>query len=130
MSAHPNIAVIDRMTEAIVENDRETLATVFTDDMTFHGRGPIPFAGDHAGVDGVLTAIGKVFELTDGNVTLEQQFCQADDNWGAEWEHAVYMRNGRTVEMDNAFVYRFVDGRIRDWWFIAADPEDVAGFWA
>ena len=49
MSAHPNVAVIDRMTQAIVENDRETLRHIFTDDMVFHGRGPIPFAGDHDG---------------------------------------------------------------------------------
>ncbi|GAA1799783.1 nuclear transport factor 2 family protein [Agromyces neolithicus] len=130
MSTHPNIGVIDRMTEAIVENDRESLGRIFTDDMVFHGRGPIPFAGDHAGVDGVLTAIGTVFELTDGNVTLEQLFCVADDEWGAEWEHAEFARNGRTLDMQNAFVYRFVDGRVREWWFIAAGPADAAGFWA
>jgi hypothetical protein len=57
MSAHPNVAVIDRMTQAIVENDRETLRHIFTDDMVFHGRGPIPFAGDHHGVEGLL-AVG------------------------------------------------------------------------
>jgi hypothetical protein len=85
MSSHPNVAVIDRMTQAIVENDRETLSRIFTDDMVFHGRGPIPFAGDHHGVDGLLAALGTVFELTDGDVKLEQLFCLADDEWGAEW---------------------------------------------
>ena len=43
MSSHPNVAVIDRMTQALVENDRETLARIFADDMVFHGRGPVPF---------------------------------------------------------------------------------------
>ena len=64
MSTHPNVAVIDRMTQAIVDNDRETLTRIFTDDMVFHGRGPIPFAGDHKGADGLLAALGTVFELT------------------------------------------------------------------
>ena len=38
MSTHPNVAVIERMPQAIVENDRETLTRIFTDDMVFHGR--------------------------------------------------------------------------------------------
>ena len=40
MSKHPNVAVIDRMTKAVFENDRDTLTDIFTDDMTFHLRGP------------------------------------------------------------------------------------------
>jgi ketosteroid isomerase-like protein len=130
MSIHPNVAVIDRMTQAIVENDREALSRIFSDDMVFHGRGPIPFAGDHHGVDGLLAALGTVFELTDGDVKLEQLFCLADDEWGAEWEHAVFGRNGRTLEMNDSFVYRFDNGRIREMWFIAAGPADAASFWA
>jgi ketosteroid isomerase-like protein len=130
MSTHPNIAVIDKMTQAIVENDRETLSRIFTDDMVFHGRGPIPFAGDHDGVDGLLAALGTVFELTDGDVKLEQLFCLADDEWGAEWEHAVFGRNGRTLELNDSFVYRFDAGRIREMWFIAAGPAEAASFWA
>jgi ketosteroid isomerase-like protein len=130
MSSHPNVAVIDRMTQAIVENDRETLSRIFSDDMVFHGRGPIPFEGDHYGVDGLLAALGTVFELTDGEVKLEQLFCLADDEWGAEWEHAVFGRNGRTLEMNDSFVYRFDDGRIREMWFIAAGPAEAASFWA
>ena len=130
MSSHPNVAVIDRMTQAITENDRETLTQIFTDDMVFHGRGPIPFAGDHNGVDGLLAALGTVFELTDGDVKLEQLFCLADDEWGAEWEHAVFGRNGRTLEMNDSFVYRFDNGRIREMWFIAAGPAEAASFWA
>lgn len=130
MSSHPNVAVIDRMTQAITENDRETLSRIFTDDMVFHGRGPIPFAGDHHGVDGLLAALGTVFELTDGDVKLEQLFCLADDEWGAEWEHAVFGRKGRTLEMNDSFVYRFDDGRIREMWFIAAGPAEAASFWA
>jgi ketosteroid isomerase-like protein len=130
MSAHPNVAVIDRMTQAIVENDRETLRHIFTDDMVFHGRGPIPFAGGHDGVEGLLAALGTVFELTDGDVKLEQLFCLADDEWGAEWEHAVFGRNGRTLEMNDSFVYRFYEGRIREMWFIAAGPAEAASFWA
>ncbi len=46
MSEHPNVAVINRLTKAVFENDRDTLAGVFTDDMKFHMRGPLPRPGD------------------------------------------------------------------------------------
>ena len=39
MSEHPNVTVINRMTKAVFENDRDTLSELFTDDMIFHVRG-------------------------------------------------------------------------------------------
>jgi hypothetical protein len=41
MSEHPNVRVINRMTKAVFENDRETLADLLIDDMAFHLRGPL-----------------------------------------------------------------------------------------
>ena len=46
MSAHPNVAAVNRMTKAIFEQDREELSRLFTDDMRFHLRGPFERAGD------------------------------------------------------------------------------------
>lgn len=129
MNEHPNVATVDRMTAAIVDGDRQTLASLFTDDFAFHLRGPFVTAGDHLGVEGILGAIGPVFEATGGDVKLEQQFCVGTDGWAAEWEHAVLGRRGRTLESDNAFVYRFTGGRIAEMWmFLGADPEAAATF--
>ncbi len=64
MCEHPNVAVINRMTQAVFANDRDTLSELFTDDMTFDVRGPLPRPGDHQGVDGFLGAMGAIFELT------------------------------------------------------------------
>jgi ketosteroid isomerase-like protein len=129
MSEHPNIEVINRMTKAVFENDRDTLAKLFTDDMTFHVRGPLPRPGDHAGVDGFLGALGAIFELTGGDVKIEQLFCAADDRWATEWEHAVLGRNGRTLETKNVFVYQFEAGRIAELWMICAAPAGTESFW-
>ena len=78
-------------------------------------------------MDGLLGAIGAIFEATSGDVKLEQQFCIGVDGWAAEWEHAVLGRNGKTLESDNAFVYRFAGGRIAEMWmFLGADPGAAA----
>lgn len=129
MSEHPNVTVINRMTKAVFENDRDALAEVFTDNLTFHVRGPLPRPGDHAGVDGFLGAMGAIFELTDGDVKIEQLFCSAEGAWAAEWEHAVLGRNGRTLETKNMFVYQFDGDRIADLWMICAAPSGSESFW-
>ncbi len=131
MTEHPNVMAVNRMTEAIVDGDRETLASLFTEDFLFHLRGPFITAGDHVGVMGILAAIGSVFDATGGDVKLEQQFCVGVDGWASEWEHAVLGRHGKTLESDNAFVYRFAGGRIAEMWmFLGADPDAAAAFFA
>jgi ketosteroid isomerase-like protein len=129
MSEHPNVTTVNRMTQAIVDQDSQTLMSLFTDDFVFHLRGPFATAGNHRGVSGILDAIGAVFEATGGDVKLEQQFCVGIDRWAAEWEHAVFGRHGKTLESDNAFVYRFADGRIAEMWmFLGANPDAAATF--
>jgi ketosteroid isomerase-like protein len=129
MSEHSNVTVINRMTKAVFENDPDTLAELFTDDLTFHVRGPLPRPGDHKGVAGFLGALGAIFELTDGDVKIEQLFCLADGPWAAEWEHAVFGRKGRTLETKDVFIYRFEGDRIADLWMICAAPAGSETFW-
>jgi ketosteroid isomerase-like protein len=131
MGAHPNVAAVNDMTTAIMNQDRATLDRLFTDDFVFHVRGPAAEAGDHPGVDGLLGVIGGWFELTGGDITLDQKFCLGADGWAAEWEHAVLGRNGRKLESDNAFVYRFDGDRIAEMWmFLGASPEEGSRFFA
>jgi ketosteroid isomerase-like protein len=131
MSAATKEATVSRMTQAIVEQDKDALAGIFTGDMVFHLRGPYDLAGDHDGVDGLLDVLGSVFAATNGDVRLDQQFCVGTTGWAAEFEHAVLGRNGRTLHSDNAFVYRFDGDRIAEMWmFLGASPDDAAEFFA
>lgn len=129
VSDHPNVEVINRMTKAVLENDRDALGEIFTDDMAFHVRGALPRPGDHTGVSGFLEALGAIFELTDGDVKIEQLFCVAEGPWAAEWEHAAFGRDGRTLEAKNAFIYRFDAERIAEMWMICAAPAGSESFW-
>jgi len=129
MSEHPNVTLVNRMTKAVFENDAGTLSELFTEDMTFHVRGPLPRPGDHHGVPGFLGALGAIFQLTEGDVKIEQLFCVAVDGWAAEWEHAVFGRHGRTLEAENAFVYEIRDGRIAELWMLCAARAGAESFW-
>jgi ketosteroid isomerase-like protein len=130
MSEHPNVTLINDMTCAAVAGDKDALAKLFTEDLAFHVSGPLPKAGDHAGVDGFLGVIGTIFELTGGDVKLDQQFCIANDEWASEWEHAVLGRNGSTLDTHNSFVYRFEGGRIAEMWMTCTAAPANASFWS
>jgi hypothetical protein len=97
-------------------------------DMAFHVRGTLPRVGDHRGVEGFLGVIGTIVDLTAGDVKLEQLFAIADKGWAAEWERALFGRNGRTLDVHNAFIYRFEDGRIAEMWMIGAGPAGSESF--
>src|SRR5688572_26061622 len=118
MAQHPNVKTIDRMTQAALEGDADTLSKIFTEDMVFHVRGTVPGVGDHRGAKGFLGVIGSIVEITKGDVKLDQLFAIADGDWAAEWERAVYGRDGKTLEQYDSFVYRFEDGRIAEMWMI------------
>jgi ketosteroid isomerase-like protein len=129
MAQHPNVKTIDRMTQAALDGDAATLAEIFTEDMVFHVRGTLPSVGDHRGAKGFLSVIGRIMEVTKGDVTLEQLFNIAEGNWAAEWERATFGRDGKTLEQYDSFVYRFEDGRIAEMWMIGAgNPEDADFF--
>jgi ketosteroid isomerase-like protein len=131
MTTHPNVDTVNRMTQAVFDQDHNALSTIFADDFVFHLRGPDPMAGDHPGLGGFLGVIGSWFEATGGQIELEQQFCVATDDWAAEWEHATLARKGRTLESRNAFVYRFEGGRIIEMWmFLGALPDAAQAFFA
>ena len=131
MSDNPNVTIVKDMTRAIFDQDHDALARIFTDDLMFHFLGPHPMAGDHAGLGGLLGVLGSIFEATNGDVKLDQQFCLGADGWAAEWEHATLGRDGKSLESRNAFVYRFEGNRIAEMWmFVGALPDDAEAFFA
>ena len=129
-TTHSNVKVIEAMTAAAVEGDKDALARIFTDDFQFHVRGPLPKVGDHDGVDGFYGVIGTIFEECAGDVKIEALLISTNDTWGTEWEHCVLGRNGNTLDTYNAFAYRFDNGRIAEMWMVCTAPAGSEAFWA
>lgn len=123
---HPNVQTVRSMTEAIFSQDHDALARIFTEDLVFHFRAPHPMAGDHDGLGGFLNVLGSLFELTDGQIELDTKVLIGADGWATEFEQARLGRNGRTVESQNAFVYRFEGDRIAEMWMYVGLMPDVA----
>jgi hypothetical protein len=128
MSEHPNVTTVNRMTKAILDQDRETLAEIFTEDLLLHLTGPLPRAGDHYGVDGLLEVIGNLFEVTQGDLSFDQRFCLGTDGWAAEFERTEFGRGGEQIGSHIAFIYRFDEARIAEMWMLPDLPPSSAAF--
>src|SRR5687767_6691193 len=129
MAEHQNVTTITRMTQAGLDGDIATLEQLFTEDMVMHVRGTFAGVGDHRGASGFANWVRAQLEITKGDLKLDQLFAIAEGDWAAEWERAVFGRDGKTLEQYDAFIYRFEDGRIAEMWMIGAgNPEDVAFF--
>jgi ketosteroid isomerase-like protein len=127
----PNVATVDRMTQAIIDEDHDTLSSIFTDDFVFHFRAPHPASGDHHGLGAFLEVLGGLFEATNGDIKLDQLYCVGTGDWVSEWEHATFGRNGKTLESVNGFNYRFEKGRIAEMWmYIGAQAAEAEAFFA
>jgi ketosteroid isomerase-like protein len=124
MTDNKNLDVINQIMPAIMDDDREALAACFTDDLVFRVRGYIPGVGDHHGPDGFLAVVGSWFELTAGDIKLEQLFAAADGDRAVEWERVDAGREGRRLETENIWTYRFVDGRIAEMSVVSTSTED------
>ena len=129
---HPNVKTVQAMTTAIFDQDHDALARIFTDDLVFHLRGPVPSAGDHPGVGGLLEVIGTLFEATGGQIDLDQQFCIGARTAGRpSGSTPPSAATARPSSPSNAFVYRFEGGRIAEMWmFIGVLPERAEAFFA
>jgi ketosteroid isomerase-like protein len=128
--AHPNVETINALTCAAVAGDRDALNKLFTPDAQIHARGPLPNTGDYVGGDGLMQFVGGIMEATKGDTKLEQLFCVGEGEWAAEWERALFTRDGRTMDVHNSFVYRFENGRIAEMWFTCTGAPEQAAFWA
>ena len=121
------------MTTAIFDQDHDTLAKIFTDDLVFHFRGPHDHDRRPLRARWVPRGPGSLFDTTGGQIQLEQQFCFGADGWAAEWEHATLGRSkdDKTIESRNAFVYRFDGDRIAEMWmFLGSLPEAAEAHFA
>ena len=97
------------------------LNSLFADEFTFHLRAPIRHGGRPRRGRRSTRRDRRIFEATNGDVKLEHQFFIGTDGWAAEWEHAVLGRHGKTLESNNAFVYRFTGDRFAEMWmFVGA----------
>jgi ketosteroid isomerase-like protein len=120
--AHPNEDLIRRGFEAFSKGDMDALRNEqFTSDVKYHAPGRSPVSGDYNGVDEVLGAFAKLFELTGGTFKTELHDVLANDEHGVALAPASAQRDGKTFHDNGVLVFHFRDGKVSEFWLHSFD---------
>lgn len=130
VSEHPNIDLYRRAMQAFEEDDLDTVAKLVSSDVLYVVHGHNSLSGEYRGIAGVREVLGRQKDLTGGSARFEPEAVVADDDVVMAFGCFRATRNGRSLETDHAFYFRFVDGKLAEGHDIPVDQELVNEFWS
>jgi ketosteroid isomerase-like protein len=125
---HPNAALTRRVFGAFGK-DAKQISAALTRDIVWRVPGSTSMSGEYRGRRDVVEFLRRTGLETNGTYGSTLHTVLANDEWGLAVYRAWGRRNGIDLDVDQAFVIRFEDGR---WKEVTAVPLDAAfdAFWA
>ncbi len=112
MAEHPHIARMREAYLAFGKGDLDALQEIWSPDLRWHTPGTHPLAGTYEGIPAVLGFLGRVLEVTGGTFRAEPQTSCAGGDLGIAVVRLTGQRDDRTLDVVNAQLSRFVNGRV------------------
>jgi ketosteroid isomerase-like protein len=122
--AHPNEQLLRKLDQADESGDIDNYFSDFTEDASLHIGGRSKLSGDYRGHDQLKDALTRFLGAV-GDRSFSNHAYLADDDHGLVLQHSTFTRDGRTLELDEAFVFHFRDGKASEFWY---QPVDQAAF--
>ena len=131
MSEHPHLALVRRGYAAFSAGDMDTLREIIAPDAVHKVGGDNAIAGDHKGIDAILTHYGRLAELTDGTlrVHLENLFTDGDGSVVAV-HHVSANRGGQSFDALESIVFEIVNDKAVSLTQCEDDLDKFNQFWA
>jgi uncharacterized protein len=125
---HPNAALVRRVFAAFGK-DPMAVSAALARDVVWHVPGQTAMSGEYRGRREVVEFLRRTGLETGGTYRSHLHTVLADDDWGVAVYRATGTRNGIDLDIEQALVIRFADGRWQD---VTAVPLDSAfgRFWA
>jgi ketosteroid isomerase-like protein len=122
---HANVQIMQSIDEAMTKGEIDSFFNHFTDDVKSHLRGNNRLAGDYEGKGQLQAVFDKFMEAAGPNYSFENHTYLADDEHGVTLQTSRFEREGKTVEIQEAFILHFRDGKVSEMWYV---PVDGAAF--
>jgi uncharacterized protein len=122
MAEHPNVARIRDGYAAFAKGDFAVLNDLFAEDLLWHELGQNQLAGEYRGREAVYGFFGKLMEVTEGTLRIDLGTVFADDEHGVAQVVLSASRGDHSVRADAAQVFHLRDGKVTEFWSVAADP--------
>jgi len=121
MAEHPNVARINDGYAAFAKGDFAVLNDLFAEDLVWHEGGRNQLAGDYRGREAVFAYFGKLMEVTEGSFHLDLHTVFADDEHGVALVVTTASRDGRSIKINDAHIFRLREGRVVEFWDASTD---------
>jgi len=125
---HPNAALTRRLFQAF-GRDPKVIGAALARDVVWRVPGDTTMSGEYHGPREVVEFLRRTGTETGGTYRSELHTVLADDEWGVAVYRASGTRNGIDLDVEQALVIRYADGRLKE---VTAVPLDAAfdAFWA
>ena len=120
-----NVQTLRELDEAQVRGDFEAFLGCFTDDVKVHAPGENKLAGDYQGKEQFQELFGRFMEVAGDNYRFDNHAYLADDEHGVVLQTSHYQRGGETLDLQEAFIVHFREGKVSEMWFL---PYDATAF--
>ncbi|MDQ6846778.1 MAG: nuclear transport factor 2 family protein [Candidatus Dormibacteraeota bacterium] len=126
--AHPNVALLRDMDQAMARGDVEGMFAAFAPDVIVHMGGASKLSGEFRGVDQLQQMFGRFMEAS-GEYSFENHAYLADDEHGVILQRGTMRRDPQTFATNEVFVYHFRDGKISEFWYLPEDQSGLDAWW-
>jgi ketosteroid isomerase-like protein len=113
---HPNAETLRQIDESQLKGDIEGFLGHFTDDVKVHIGGASKLTGDYQGKEQFQDVFGRYLELV-GEVAFDGNRYFADNEHGVDVQAAHYSKNGQKLDLEEAYLVRFRDGKVAELWY-------------
>ena len=122
---HANEQIMRAIDEAQTRGDLDAFFGNFTDDVKVHVQGNNKLAGNYEGKSHLQDVFGRFMEAAGSNYSFESHSYLADDEHGVTLQTSHFNRDGRKLDVREAFVVHFRDGKVSEMWYF---PFEASAF--
>ncbi len=125
-----NLAHVLSAYEAFRAGDLDALRGKFAEDAVWQTPGLGRIEPTYKGIDGVMTYLTLMFELTDGTIRVEPEHMYADDDRVVVLERVSASRGDENIEFHDVVVYEIRDGKTVEATQYEVEAKTLDLFWA
>jgi ketosteroid isomerase-like protein len=131
MEEHDNIGRMRDALEAFNRGDLDAYRKLFDEEVVWFVRGTHPMAGAYRGIDALFDYFARARQVTGGSLRIDPIDIVADDRHAGVVARVRASRDDdRTLDIEMTEAFTFTeDGRVKEFWALAADQSAVDTFW-
>jgi ketosteroid isomerase-like protein len=126
----PDVMTLLEVIKAFNDEDFPTLVDRVDPDVTYTIPGRATVSGEFHGVDETMAAFRRLRERSGGTIALEPAVVLAGDGNVLFTGRVTAAHRGRTLDVTNAYAYRFRDGRLVEGRLFPGDLHPIEAFFA